>query len=94
MANIANGISALRAALGAGGDVGIRVPFPLSLAGVAEPSLSKAGLAVEVAPLQAANGLAFSRTPAQVKAIVTAGSPNATGLFFPMGLNRQVGAPF
>ena len=44
-----------------------------------------------------ANGLAFSRTPGQVKQIVTGGGGaalNASGLFFPMGLNYLAGSPF
>mmetsp|Transcript_13485 Transcript_13485/g.40797 ORF Transcript_13485/g.40797 Transcript_13485/m.40797 type:complete len:290 (-) Transcript_13485:2-871(-) len=39
------------------------------------------------------NSIAFSRTPAQVLSIVTLGSTNGTGGFFPMGLNGVIGAP-
>ena len=93
---IANAISALRGALGTGGDVGISPAFNLTLAGVAEMGTPN-GTATVVAPLMVANGLAFSRTPGQVKNIVTGGGGaalNATGLFFPIGLNYLAGSPF
>ena len=94
VANVANGIAALRATLGGGSDGQIRAPFYLTLANVAEPNLKKPGLAVQVAPLNYTNGLAYSRSPPQVKSIVTAGGAMSMGLFFPNGLNMQAGAPF
>ena len=44
-----------------------------------------------VAPLDA-NGLAFARSPAQIKNIVMAGA--SMGMFFPQGFNTLVGSPF
>ncbi len=44
-----------------------------------------------VAPLNA-NGLTYTRSPAQVKNIVTAGT--GASLFFPNGFNTLVGSPF
>ncbi len=36
------------------------------------------------------NSIAFSRTPQQILAIVTGGSPNNQGVFFPSGLNGNI----
>ena len=38
------------------------------------------------------NGLALSRTPAEILALVFLGSPNTPGGFFPNGLNGAVGS--
>ena len=36
------------------------------------------------------NSIAYSRTPAEVVSIVTAGAANGMGLFFPKGLNGNI----
>ena len=36
------------------------------------------------------NSIAYSRTPAEVVSIVTAGSATGKGLFFPKGLNGNI----
>lgn len=83
---VAGAISALRAALGGGGkDVGVEVYGSATVQG-------GGSIVPAVAPLNPLNGLTFSRTPAQVLAIVTGGGAHGAGLFFPNGLSLGPGA--
>ena len=64
----------------------------LTLVGVCMQGLENANGEITLVPVNS-QGLVYTRTPAEVLAIVTLGSTNGRGGFFPDGLNGALGAP-